>query len=265
METRAGQYLPSNLNQNVEGTAALSDGSVVLTYQDFQRPMGGPERAFRGRGGALETRRVWAIASTDDGKSFLPSMLVTESCFARPTFQAVDATHGPYRDRLYHVCPGDELKAVLATSSSDQGWEWSDATSIEAPAEEFGSRNFPVMAVNNEGVVAVAWMGETTPPGVVMLPTLRPLRMGARLSRVQCGLPRRSLAPMRPEPEGQAVAFQLEATTLAWLTWLMVVSMCFGLRPETGSFGCEPPPCPWAVPALDHPCELGSSDPGERG
>lgn len=156
--TRISQHSPSNLNQNMEGIAVLSNGVLILTYQDFQRPVGGVESAFRGRAGALERRRVWAIASPDEGRTLPPPMLVTESCFARPTFLAVDATDGPYRDRLYHVCPGDELKTVLVTSSSDQGWEWTEATPIEGPADTFGSRNFPVIAVNNGGVVAVAWM-----------------------------------------------------------------------------------------------------------
>jgi hypothetical protein len=162
--TQTGRYLPSNLNQNMDGAAILSNGVLILTYQDFQRPVGGEERAFRGRDGALETRRVWAIASPDQGESFPPPMLVTEACYARPTFLAVDTTNGPYRDRIYHVCPGDQLKSVLVTSSADHGWEWTDAAPIEAPAETFGSRNFPVIAVNNEGVVAVAWMDRRDDP-----------------------------------------------------------------------------------------------------
>lgn len=164
VETEIGRYSPSNLNQNMEGAAILSNGVLILTYQDFQRPVGGVEHAFRGRAGALENRRVWAIASPDEGRTLLPPMLVTESCFARPTFLAVDATDGPYRDRLYHVCPGEELKTVLVTSSSDGGWEWTEAIPIEGPADTFGSRNYPVIAVNNEGVVAVAWMDRRDDP-----------------------------------------------------------------------------------------------------
>ncbi len=164
IQTRLTRYSPSNLNQNMEGIAFLSDGDLILTYQDFQRPVGGNERSFRGRAGALESRRVWASISTDGGRTLQPPMLVTESCYARPTFLAVDATDGPYRDRLYHVCPGDELKTVLVASSSDQGWEWTEATPIEGPADAFGSRNFPVIAVNNEGIVAVAWMDRRDDP-----------------------------------------------------------------------------------------------------
>lgn len=152
------RLLPSNLNQVADGAAVLTDGALVVTYQDFQRPVGGPERAFRGRDGALETRRQWATISTDGGRSFSPPMLVTESCYDRPTFLAVDATSGPYRDRLYHVCAGDEFRTILVASSSDRGNEWTDAEPIEPPAAEAGSRREPVIAVNDEGVVAVAWM-----------------------------------------------------------------------------------------------------------
>lgn len=158
VEVQTRRYAPSNLNQNMEGAAVLSDGVLLVTYQDFQRPVGGTERAFRGRAGALETRRVWAIASPNGGRSLPEPTLVTEDCWARPTFLAVDATDGPYKDRLYHVCPGEDLKSILVASSSDGGWEWTDATPVEKPAEAFGSRNFPVISVNNEGVVMVAWM-----------------------------------------------------------------------------------------------------------
>lgn len=152
------RILPSNLNLNSEGLAALSDGTLVITYHDYQRPVGGPGRAFRSRAGALEGRRVWAMLSADGGESFSIPLLATESCFDRPTFLAVDMSSGEYRDRLYHVCSGDDYKSILLATSADRGEEWSDATPIEPVASQRGSRREPQVAVNAQGIVAVAWM-----------------------------------------------------------------------------------------------------------
>lgn len=163
VETR-NRVLPSNLNQVADGAAILSDGALIVTYDDYQRPVGGPERAFRSRDGALEARRAWAMISTDEGATFSPPMLVTESCYGRPTFLAVDTTDGPSRDRLYHVCGGDDYKSILLASSGSRGEEWTDASPIETPAEQVGSRREPQVAVNREGIVAVAWMDRRDDP-----------------------------------------------------------------------------------------------------
>lgn len=154
------EIVPSNLNQGADGAAVLSDGTLVYTYSDFQRPVGGPERAFRGRAGAVERRRTWAMTSRDDGRTFSHPLLVTESCFGRPTFLAADASDGPYRDRMYHVCPGTDLKTILVMSSATAGWEWTDAMPIEEASTESRMRHYPVIAVNNEGTVAIAWMDQ---------------------------------------------------------------------------------------------------------
>lgn len=150
--------LPTNLAQIPDGAVVLSDGVFVVSYQDYQRPVGGPKQAFRGRHGALETRRQWAIFSIDNGKNFSYPRLISESCYSRPTFIAVDKSEGEFKDRIYHVCSGEQLKSILLTYSSDGGDEWSETKAIESPASNSRSRWIPQVAVNNEGVVAVAWM-----------------------------------------------------------------------------------------------------------
>ncbi len=156
------RVLPSNLNLNSDGLAVLSDGTLLITYYDFQRPV--PEGGFRSRAGALQGRRTWAMVSSDQGLSFSIPLLVTEGCWYRPTFLAADTSSGPFQDRLYHVCEGDEQRAVLLMYSSDHGEVWSAATPIEPPASEAGSRSEPQVAVNGQGVLGVAWMDRRDDP-----------------------------------------------------------------------------------------------------
>lgn len=165
------RLLPSNLNLNSDGLAALSDGTLVITYNDFQRPV--PEEGFRSRAGALEVRRTWAMVSSDQGHSFSIPFLVTEECWSRPTFLAADTSSGPFQDRLYHVCEGEEQRAVLLMYSTDRGEVWTAATPIEPPAAEAGSRSEPQVAVSGQGVVGVAWMdGRDDPSGRCYAPYL---------------------------------------------------------------------------------------------
>lgn len=156
------RVVPSNLNLNADGLAVLSDGTLVVTYYDFQRPV--PEGGFRSRAGALEGRRAWAVVSPDRGLSFSIPLLVTEECWTRPTFLAADTSGGPFRDRIYFLCEGDRQRAVLLAHSEDGGELWSAATPIEPPASEDGSRTEPQVAVNGRGVVGVAWMDRRDDP-----------------------------------------------------------------------------------------------------
>lgn len=150
------RIIPSNLNLCSDDLAILSDGTLVITYDDFQRPVNGFRN--RGRKGLLKTRRLWAMTSRDKGRTFSVPLLVTESCFDRPTDLAVDIHSDSFRDRVYNVCAGSDYKSILLTYSADGGEEWSDATPIELPAEARGARREPQVAVNHDGMVAVAWL-----------------------------------------------------------------------------------------------------------
>jgi hypothetical protein len=154
--------LPSNLAQIPDGLAVLSDGTLVIAYNDYQRAV--PEGGFRSRAGALRVTRTWAMTSSDGGASFSIPLLITEECWYRPTFLAADTSSGLFQDRLYKVCEGDEQRAVLVMYSTDQGDVWSTATSIEPPASETGMRSEPQVAVNGQGVVGIAWMDRRDDP-----------------------------------------------------------------------------------------------------
>jgi len=152
--------IPSNLNQNSDGLALLSDGSLVITYYDFQRKA---EGGFRSRAGRLKTTRSWAMISGDGGQSFSEPLFITEDCWARPTFLSVDASGGPFNDRLYYVCEGDNQKEILLTYSDDRGEEWT-IRSIESSAGPNGFRTEPQIAVNNQGIIGIIWMDRRDDP-----------------------------------------------------------------------------------------------------
>ncbi|HEU4470747.1 MAG TPA: hypothetical protein VFR58_06680 [Flavisolibacter sp.] len=144
---------PSNMGLNSDGLASLSDGSLLLTYDDGVRRMNGSFRSA----GLLKGRRSWALVSKDRGQSFSMPLFLTEDCWRTPAFLAVDSSSGPYKDRLYYVCAGQNEREIILSYSADKGEEWSKAL-IEAPSAKDRSRLTPQVAVNKNGVVAVAWM-----------------------------------------------------------------------------------------------------------
>lgn len=154
------RIVPSNLNLNTDDLVVLADGRLVVTYHDFGRSVGGRMT----RAGALKTRRIWAMVSSDGGHTFSVPLLATESCYARPSDMAADTSAGPYRDRLYLVCMGDHLQSILLTHSADGAEEWSTATPIEPSTSQPRARQLPQVAVNASGVVAVAWMDRRDDP-----------------------------------------------------------------------------------------------------
>jgi len=149
---KTATIFPSN-NLNLDAVTTLSDGSLVLVYQDFQRPIS----KKRSREGILKTFREWSMISNDKGKSFSIAKLVTESCFDRANDLVADRSDGKYRDRLYCVCSGNDFQSILLSYSTDQGEIWSKSIPI-GQIEPLGVKREPHIAVNDDGILAVAWM-----------------------------------------------------------------------------------------------------------
>lgn len=153
--------IPSNLTQITDGLATLSDGTLVITYHDYQRPA--DFEKFGKFAGRLKTRRVWAMTSKDKGETFSYPKLITEASYGRPTDIVAD-TSDMFRDRLYHVTIGDQFKSIIVTHSMDGGDLWSDPIPVEPLAPVGQERLIPQIAVNKDGVVAVAWMDNRDNP-----------------------------------------------------------------------------------------------------
>lgn len=191
-----GQHIPSNLNLGMDGVTTLSDGNLVVIYQDFQRHVKGPQRDKNGNWrGILEKRREWLIVSKDKGKTFSFPRMITEACYDRANGLAADQTNGTYKDRLYSACGGDQGKSVLFMYSKGEhkGDYWTDATPIELPESLRGERRDPHIAVNNKGVIGVAWLDSRDNPAGCFSPYIAvssdggetfttPQRVGSELS-----------------------------------------------------------------------------------
>jgi hypothetical protein len=148
------RFAPSNLNLTSAGLATLSDGTLVVSFIDFQRPR--PPGASP-REGLLERPRTWALVLDSAATALGVPLFISESC-ASGSYLAADTSAGPYRDRLYHVCPDRDGTAILVHQSVDRGESWSAARYIEAPAAHPRTRSHPQLTVNKDGVLGVSWL-----------------------------------------------------------------------------------------------------------
>lgn len=142
------------------GLEVLSDGTLAVTLHD----------RLPGDAGTTGSRRAWSVVSTDGGRSFSEPRFVTEACgpadgFPGYPFLDVDASDGPYRDRLYHVCVRTGFEGIALVRSGDGGRSWSDAVRVDAPpADGPAHARTAMLAVDGTGVVAVAWYDRRLDP-----------------------------------------------------------------------------------------------------
>ena len=62
-----------------------------------------------------------------------------------------------FRDRIYHVCSAQELNGIQLRYSDDRGETWSEAIRVDRPGDIAVQTRTPAIAVNRDGVVAIAW------------------------------------------------------------------------------------------------------------
>lgn len=148
---------PSNLNLNSDNAVILSDGTLVVTFTDFQHNVD----EFHGAG-MLERRRSWVITSEDGGQHFSAPLFVSEASGLGFQSLAVDSSSGPFRDRLYFVCTNREQNGIYLHHSADRGEKWSDRVRVHQ-AQNDTMRKTPTVAVNKDGVVAVTWYERVDP------------------------------------------------------------------------------------------------------
>ncbi len=148
---RTTRVIPGTVNFTVMNGVVMADGTIAVPYSDYRRSLaeGGPKR--------LDTDRDHLITSTDGGRTFSPPSLITEACKNSFPELAVDLSAGPFRNRLYYVCNDAAFENVYFHYSPDTGERWTAPKTINAPARPRPYVRFPVVAVNKDGVVAVAW------------------------------------------------------------------------------------------------------------
>lgn len=146
-------YIPSNLGLNFDMSSVLRDSSLFLVYMDLSRKANG---GFASRNGRLKSPRTWAVKSNDQGKTFTAPKFISENAAFRPG-SFVSGSGTDYQDRLFYASMSRDLRDIVFAYSSDNGDEWTQVE-VEAPAVKDRSRWFPQLAMNKDGVLALAWL-----------------------------------------------------------------------------------------------------------
>ena len=156
----------------------LSDGTLVIVFTE-DRHAWDADSELDGVGEFRQNRQyhpaadLRIITSNDGGKTLSQATTIAQYYSHvypwRPPgsiipWIAVDATKGPFKDRLY-VAWSDRRSGrdeILFSSSSDRGKTWSSPVPIndDRPPASSGQgpdHQLPVIAVNSRGVVGVAW------------------------------------------------------------------------------------------------------------
>lgn len=154
---------PAVVGMTTTGLALLPDGSLVVSYWDYQREVDG-----FGREGMLDRARGWVVRSQDGGQSFGPPYLVGDHCAsggpegAFPGYPSMvaDSTGGS-AGRLYHACVRPGLDGIAVSVSEDGGRRWSEPVRVDGGSPHART---PMMAVNRDGALAVAWYDRRLDP-----------------------------------------------------------------------------------------------------
>jgi hypothetical protein len=126
----------------------LSDGTLVLPFFDM---------AVQGSETFLRHSRLWVLTSRDGGATAAGSYLVAESVAALFPFVAVDRS-ARHTDRLYIAWTGPEGDSnIYVARSDDRGKTWSQRVQVNSSSEIRRKRYKPILAVDDGGVVGVAW------------------------------------------------------------------------------------------------------------
>lgn len=154
----------------------LSDGTLLVTYYKYFWPLSSPRN---------DRQPVWALRSADGAATFgAPEKMFDVGssawrhlrrdfgrAFTLPIFTADTSPASPTRDRLFAVWDdvGASESNIWLTMSNDKGRTWSAPRRLNdnpKPAEgtppDF--RMTPVVAVNAQGHVAVAWYDRREDP-----------------------------------------------------------------------------------------------------
>ena len=155
-----GDHMPFGTGNSV----VLSDGTFAacfpewsdrknVTSDDFKKPIGAI-KVVRSKDGGETFEKAVAAADWHGCQGWTPGL---------PSL-AVDASDGPFRDRLYIAWPDRRSGRceILLSSSSDKGSTWSRPITInddQSPADRDRGRDhlLPSVAVNRSGVIGVSW------------------------------------------------------------------------------------------------------------
>jgi hypothetical protein len=141
---------PSNLSLNAMNPGILSDGSLVVSFNDFAVVTAEGQRR-------LERERSWIVRSRDKGKTFSAPIFVSEACAKTWGWLAIDDTSGAFRDRMYWLCTDGSYEHVFVTHSVDEGEKWSKPIAVNGHSGLQPYVRTPMLAVNKQGLIGVSW------------------------------------------------------------------------------------------------------------
>ena len=146
----------------------LSDGTLLVTFYQYFFPLSDEKNArmpfftMRSEDGG-ETFTEPEVAFRVGTHSWPYAQTEMTSAFTLPIV-AWDRTGGPHGDNIYVVWDGvsDGTSDIWFRRSTDGGRSWSDQMRLNdndapAPGDPLDDRMLPVVEVNRDGVVGVAW------------------------------------------------------------------------------------------------------------
>ncbi len=149
------------LQTSNNGLLISSTGKLYFFFTSFQL-----------ENGEIGKYRLWMTTSDDGGATFgkprnllMPdgSDLMGSKPNVRDIALAIDASKGPYNDRLYLMWENkgeDKLRRQYFSYSSDNGMSWEkpkpSPIQITAKPEQFYGLQLPTIAVNKDGVMTLA-------------------------------------------------------------------------------------------------------------
>ena len=146
----------------------LSDGALLVTFYQYFFPLTDPANArmpfftMRSEDGG-ETFTEPEVAFRIGTHSWPYAQTEMTSAFTLPIV-AWDRTDGPHGDNIYIVWDqvSDGTSDIWLRRSTDRGRSWSDAARLNdndppEPGAPLDDRMIPVVEVNRDGVVGVAW------------------------------------------------------------------------------------------------------------
>ncbi len=148
------QFRPENVATTINPTGIVenTDGSLVISFIEFP---------------SFYTR---SIRSIDGGKTFNSPLLISDKCQESPTFPGYPylsngQKDSPFRHQVYHTCISKDFDGIWLSVSENAGQSWKDAIRLDTPPNESVPHvRTPMLAVNKQGIVALAWYDRRNDP-----------------------------------------------------------------------------------------------------
>jgi hypothetical protein len=166
----------SNYVLGMGNGAALSDGSLVFVFGEITNFDGVSE--VRRPAPRVPNANLNVITSPDGGATLDAAVKVSDWFMDWPPnssgvipYVVADQSEGPFKDRVYVVWPDRRSgrDEIYVAHSADKGKTWSKPVPVNddrawAPPAQGPDHLLPVIAVNAQGVVGVAWQDRRDHP-----------------------------------------------------------------------------------------------------